>query len=121
MSLRVANAAPCRSLSRVLWLVGVVFGPLLDISGIYFYVYCVATALIRPTGRRVEHVDNHQPVVGCKPVFLRVDGCCCAGVLVPTTFSCYEIKPVVLGDEKMSERVFMMLPRECLVFELQDC
>ena len=49
---------------------------------------------IRTIGRGAESV------VGCKPVFLRVDGCCCIGVPVPTSFSCCEIQPVVLGDEK---------------------
>ena len=89
-------------------------------------VFYVDTATIRTVGRRVEMLRTTrtvgrgaESVVGCKP-FFRVDGCCCISVHVPTSFRCCEIQPVVLGDEKMSERVFMMLPRECFVFVLQD-
>ena len=50
---------------------------------------------IRTIGRGTESV------VGCKQAFLRVDGCCCVSVHVPTSFCCCcEIQPVVLRDEK---------------------
>ena len=119
MSLRVADAAlVALSLSHVPWLVGVVFGPLLDIWNLLLCLF--GTATISTIGRRVEYVDNHQndrskSGICCRvqTSFLRVDGCCCIGVHVPTSFCCCDMQPVVLGE--MSERVFMTLPRECFV------
>ena len=104
----------------------------------------IGTTTIRTIDRRVEYVDNHQnyrsrsgiccrwkPVflrivcrgpesaVECKPVFLRVDGCCCISVHVSTYFCRCELRPVVLGDEKCQSVFFMMSPRECFVFVLK--
>ena len=61
-------------------------------SGIYFYFYYVGTATITTIGRRVEYADNHQNHRSksgiCSRVqtsFLRVGGCYCISVHVPTS------------------------------------
>ena len=41
-----------------------------------------------------------KSVVGCKQIFLRVDGCCFLSVHVSTSFCCCELHPVVLRDLK---------------------
>ena len=132
-SMILPAALPCRSLSHILWLVGVVFGQCCCrgcasfsahfwTSGIYFYVYFVGSATIRTIGRRVEYVDNHQNYrsksgICCRvqTSFLRVVGCCCINVHVPTSFCCCEIQAVVLGDETCQSVFFMKLPRGCFV------
>ena len=71
VSLRVANAAPCRSVSHVDrgWWASfsaqcccrgwASFSAHIWTSGIYFHVCHVGAATIRTIGRRVEHVVNH--------------------------------------------------------------
>ena len=80
----------------------------------FLYVYYVGTATIRTIGRRVEYVDNHQnnrskSGICCRvqTSFLRVVGCRCISVHVPTSFCCCEIQPVVLGDEKCQSDFFL--------------
>ena len=76
-------------------------------SGTYFFVMMLiqqqseplveewnVLTTVRTIGRRTKSA------VQCKPVFLRIDGCCCKSVHVPTSFCCCKLQPVVLGDEK---------------------
>ena len=140
--LRVVNAASCRSVfSRGPWLVGVVFGPLLDIWNLFLSIM-LGTAAIRTIARRVEHVGNRQN-------YQLRGGICCQ---VQTSFSTYQwmllyerarshVLLVVVKHDQLSseirnvracffydvttrmlflcagtsERVFMMLRRESLV------
>ena len=109
VSFCVANAAlVALSFSGLLSWTGVVFGPLLDIWNQLLCLLCW-----------YSNNQNHRSKSGvCFRVqtsFLRVDGCCCNNVHVPTSFCWCEIQPVVLGDEKCQCVFFMMLPRERLV------
>ena len=108
-----------RTLPLALFLTCTVFGgrrfrPTSGHLEFYVYVYYVGTATIRTIGRRVEFVDNHQNYrsksgICCRmqTSFLRVGGCCCIGVHLPTSFCCCEIQPVVLGDEKCQSVFFL--------------
>ena len=79
-------------------------------SGHLEFIYMsimIGTATIRNIGQRVEYVGNHQNYrsksgICCRvqTSFLCINGCCCIGVHVPTSFCRREIRPVVLGDEK---------------------
>ena len=63
----------------------------------------IGTATIKTIDRRVEYVDNHQNYraksgICCRvqTSFLRVNGCCCVSVHVPTSFCRREIRPCFL-------------------------
>ena len=109
---------PCHFLSHVPWLVGVVFGPvllswmravfgpLLDIWHLFPCLFCWYSNNLNHWSKS-GNVDNHQNYrsksgICCRvqTIFLRVDGCCCISVHVPTSFCCCEMQPLVLGDEK---------------------
>ena len=65
----------------------------------------VGNSMILPAALPRRSLSNVQWLVGgiccrMRTSFLRVDGCCCISVHVPTFFCCCELQPVVLGDEK---------------------
>ena len=116
-----------RSLSHVPWLMGRRFRPTSGhLESTSMFVYYDSTATISTIGPRVEYVDNHRNYrsksgICCRvqTSFLRVDGCCCISVHVPTSFCSCELQPVVLGDEKC-QSLFYDITTRMLCFVLQD-
>ena len=131
--LRVANAAPYRSVSHVNRGWWASLSAHFWTSGIYFCVYYDLVqqqseplieelnmlTTIRTIGRGAESVLGCKPVflriigrgaesaVECKPVFLRVDGCCCVGLRVPTSFCCCDpLQYDQLSSEMRNVRAF---------------
>ena len=87
---------------------GVVFGQLLDIWNLFL-------RLLGWYSNNQSHWSKSGICCRLQTSFLRVDGCCCISVHVPTSFCCCEMQPVVLEDEKCQSVFFMTLPRECFV------
>ena len=83
------------------------FRPLLDIWNLFL---CLLWMVQQQSEPLVEELNKSttirtigrgaESVVEYKPAFLRIDGCCCISVHVPTSFCLRGIRPVVLGDEK---------------------